>query len=134
MTTQDIAVETRKGAETERCEATRAAAFATPATDIYEREDAVVVLADLPGVDGRNVDITLENNVLTIRGRAAVAEPQEADLLHREYRTTDYERSFTLTDDVDREKIKATMKQGVLRIELPKAAEKQPRKISVDAG
>ena len=134
MTTQDIAVETRKGTEAKECESTRAIACSTPATDIYEREDAIVVLADMPGVDGRNVDLTLENNVLTIRGHAAVTEPQEADLLHREYRATDYERSFTLTDDVDREKIKATMKQGVLRIELPKAAEKQPRKISVDAG
>lgn len=104
-----------------------------PATDIYERDDAIVLVADMPGVSEQDVDIHVENHVLTIKGTTARLD-QAGDVLYSEFLPGRYERSFTLSNDIDSEGIKARMKNGVLTLELPKSAKARPRKIEVAAG
>lgn len=102
-----------------------------PRTDIYETEDGVVVLADMPGVAADGVDITLERRLLTIRGRAPAPEHDRYRQIHAEYGVGDYERSFTVSEDIDRDRIKATQKDGVLILMLPKAEQAKAKKIAV---
>ena len=105
-----------------------------PAVDIYEQADALVIVADVPGVDEKHVDVTIENDVLTFTGHATVQNPAGLDPLYREFEAADYRRSFTIATDFDREKITATVRHGVLRITLPRSAAAKPRKIAVQAG
>ncbi|RMH68364.1 MAG: Hsp20/alpha crystallin family protein [Gemmatimonadetes bacterium] len=102
-----------------------------PAVDILEKNDTYVVMADMPGVSEDAIDITLEKNVLTIHGTVKPVAHEGYELAYAEYEIGDYERSFTLTDDVDREKIEATLKNGVLHLTMPKAAPAIAKKISV---
>ncbi|MFH0908771.1 MAG: Hsp20/alpha crystallin family protein [bacterium] len=106
----------------------------TPAVDIYEQDDALVIVADMPGVDEKHLDVTLENDVLTLAGHAAAQDPAGLDPLYREFEAADFRRSFTIATDVDREKITATIRNGVLRITLPRAAAAKPQKIAVQGG
>lgn len=103
-----------------------------PRVDIYETKNSLVLVADMPGVDERTVDVELEKNVLTIAGRVD-AEKSAQGMLYSEYETGDYERAFTLSDEIDRDKIAATVKNGVLRLELPKAEKAKPKKIAITA-
>ncbi len=124
----------KKEAETpEKGEPTRARKIYSPAVDIIERKDDIVVIADMPGVDDTSVDITLEKNVLTMYGRVEADIPAKHHLYYSEYGMGDYQRAFTLTDEVDRDKIQATVKNGVVRILLPKAEVLKTRKIAVKA-
>jgi HSP20 family protein len=117
----------------ERVERTRATTVFSPQVDILERKDAIVVTADMPGVDENSVDINLEKNVLTIYG-AVEEEPRGTYRpLYAEYGVGDYERVFTLSDEIDRDLIQATVKNGVLKVILPKAKAAQSRKIAVKA-
>jgi HSP20 family molecular chaperone IbpA len=102
--------------------------------DIYESGDAITVLADMPGVDAESVDITLENQVLSINGLVEPMQPEGHALAYAEYRVGDFERSFTLSDEIDREGIEATVKDGVLRLLLPKITEARVRRIAIAAG
>lgn len=104
----------------------------TPRADILETDEAVLVVADMPGVDRENVEITLEKDLLTIRGRSSWEAPPEFRLAYEEFALGDYERSFRITDAIDRDRIKASMKDGVLRITLPKAAPALPKKIPIN--
>lgn len=112
-------------------EQTRAATVYRPRTDIYEEGDHVVVVADMPGVAPADVDITLERRVLTIRGRSHLDRPDGYRLVYSEYGEGDYERVFTVSEDVDQDNIDATCKDGVLTLRLPKSARAKPRKIAV---
>jgi HSP20 family molecular chaperone IbpA len=112
-------------------ERTRERKVYTPAVDIMERKDDIVVIADMPGADEQSVDITLEKNVLTIYGKVETDMPEKHTLHLSEYGIGDYQRVFTLTDEVDRDNIQASVKNGVLRIVLPKAATVKTRKIAV---
>lgn len=103
-----------------------------PRADIYETNDAIVVVADMPGVDETSLDISLENDVLTINGYTEPECPKGYDLAYTEYRVGDFQRSFTLSNKIDQDKIEATLKDGVLRLHLPKA-EPTTRKITVKA-
>jgi HSP20 family protein len=114
-------------------ERTRERACFAPRADIYETNDGITVVADMPGVDENSVDITLEQNVLTIDGYAALVEPEGHRLAYAEYRVGDYQRRFTLSDQIDRDKIEATVKDGVLHLHLSKVAP-TARKIAVKAG
>jgi len=104
-----------------------------PRVDIYETREALLLIADMPGVDEKTVDVELEKNVLTISGHVENGKLKDHKLLFSEYEVGDYERAFTLSDEIDREKIKATVKQGVLRLELPKAEKVKPKKIAIRA-
>lgn len=104
-----------------------------PRVDIYETKEALFLIADMPGVDEKTVDVELEKNVLTISGRVENGKVKDYSLVFSEYEVGDYERTFTLSDEIDREKIKASVKQGVLRLELPKAEKVKPKKITINA-
>lgn len=104
-----------------------------PATDIFEREDAVMVVCDVPGVDEKQVDVSLENDVLTITAMQGEESREGLELLHRGYRSGIWRRSFTLTADVNAGKIRAQIKQGVLSVILPKSEAARPRRIQVEA-
>lgn len=115
-------------------EFTRARRVFMPRADIFETADAIVLVADMPGVDEKGVDITLEKNVLTISGHVEPEKVAEnARLAYEEYEVGDYQRVFTLSDEVDREHIEAALKNGVLRVTLPKAGAAKTKKISVKA-
>ena len=115
-------------------EATREGPVFVPATDIYEKDDALLVRCDMPGVEQSAVDITLENNELVITGHQAGARPEDCDLLSAEYSTGTFRRTFKVSQQIDREKIKAHLNNGVLEIELPKAEQAKPRKIEITTG
>lgn len=104
-----------------------------PRVDIYESGEAITVIADMPGVDAESVDIMLENNVLTINGYVEPVQPEGHTLAYAEYRTGDYQRAFTLSDQVDRDGIEASVKDGVLKVHLPKITEARLRKIPIKA-
>jgi HSP20 family protein len=125
--------EKREVAET-GAERTRDRLAFVPRADVYETEEAIVVVADMPGVDENSVDITLEDNVLTINGYVEPEQPEGHSLAYAEYRVGDYVRAFTLSDQIDQEGIEATVKDGVLQLHLPKAAAAKPRKIPVMTG
>ena len=105
-----------------------------PPADIYETRDNIVVLAEMPGVAPDGVDITLERRVLTIRGRSAANEHGGYQRVYNEYADGDYERSFTLSDNIDRDRIEARLKDGVLHLVLPKAETAKARKIELKTG
>ena len=104
-----------------------------PPADIYETRDSIVVLAEMPGVAPDGVDITLERRVLTIRGRSAASEHTGYQRVYNEFADGDYERVFTLSENIDRDRIEATLKDGVLRLVLPKAETAKARKIELKA-
>lgn len=114
-------------------EATRAAIVYRPDTDIYETNDHVVLVADLPGVAPDDVAITLERRVLSIRGRVGQQPHEGYRRVYAEYGEGDFERVFTLSEDIDRDHIEASHKDGVLTLQLPKAATVKTRKIDVKA-
>ena len=112
-------------------ERARAKRVYTPAVDIIEKKDFIMLLADMPGVDEKSVKVTLEKDVLTIRGNV---EPEVHDshrLAIHEYGTGDYERTFTLSNEIDREHIKASVMDGVLRLTLPKSETARTRHIPI---
>ena len=104
----------------------------TPTIDIYENESGLVLYADMPGVDDKNIDITLEEDVLTIIGEQSEIKLDGYKLLYNGYRPGIYRRAFTLGIPVDRSKIKAVISNGVLTLKLPKAEIAKPRKIKVN--
>ena len=121
-----------KTPEVQSAESPRARRVFMPRADIYETPEAIVVLAEMPGVDEKRVDITVEKNILTLSGRVDPGPlPHGARLAYEEYEIGDYRRSFTLSDQVDKERIEASLKQGVLKVTLSKIAPAQPKKISV---
>ena len=120
-------------AETE-AERTRDRPAFVPRADIYETEEAIVVISDMPGVDENSLDISLEKGVLTLSGTVEPEAPEGFSLAYTEYRVGDYVRSFSLSDEIDQEAIGATLKDGVLRLTLPKITEARTRKIAVKAG
>ena len=104
-----------------------------PHVDIYETKDSLFLTADMPGVDEKTVDVELNKNILTIVGNVCPEVIKDKTMVYSEYETGDYERSFTLSDEIDREKICATVKNGVLHLELPKAEKVKPKKIAIKA-
>ncbi len=103
--------------------------YIAPPVDIYETEDALVVVADLPGVSKDSIDIRVEDGILTIKGRADYSA--QANIVRGEFTLQGYYRQFQLSDDVDQSKISAESKNGVLTIRLPKAEKSRPRQIKV---
>jgi len=104
-----------------------------PYVDIYESKDEIVLLADMPGVAAENVDVVLEKNVLTIKGTLSPSTDKEHRLLHGEYETGDYRRQFEVSEEIDRDRIEATIKDGVLKVVLPKIEQAKARKIEIKA-
>jgi HSP20 family molecular chaperone IbpA len=124
-------IQKKEAGTPEKGERTRERRIYTPHVDIIERKDDIVVIADMPGVDDKSVDITFEKNILTIYGMVDADMPENHRLYLSEYGIGDYQRVFTLSDEVDREKIQAAVKNGVLRLILPKAEVAKTKKIPV---
>ena len=105
-------------------------AFVTPLTDIYEEENGLHVVVDLPGVEKSGLKLAVENDILTIEGHVN-ASNSDTNYLIREFEPTNYFRQFELSESVNREKINAELKNGVLSIFLPRAEALKPRTIDV---
>lgn len=106
-----------------------------PAVDVCENENDVEVRAELPGVDMKDVDVSVSGNVLTIKGEKQDAhEDKQNDYYHRETWHGSFQRTITLPDTVDPDKVDAKMKDGVLRLSFPKKEEVKPRQISIKQG
>lgn len=103
-----------------------------PAADIYESKTGVLIRCDMPGVAEQDLEITLENRVLTVTGNQMGQGKEGCETLAGEYLTGTYQRSFAMSRDLDDSAVRARMKDGVLEIQLPKAKEAQPRRIPVE--
>ncbi|MDY6879255.1 MAG: Hsp20/alpha crystallin family protein [Desulfatiglans sp.] len=120
-----------KAEATTPAEQTRPGLVFTPAVDIFETDKELTLLADMPGVKAEYLNIDLRDNVLTLDGEAQSPEgPGETDVV-REYRIGNYYRQFNLSQVIDQTKIDAELKDGVLRLRLPKVEAAKPRKIAV---
>ena len=128
MTAHDTLAK-RDQAEVVRKESKEETVFFRPATDVFETSEAVFLRFDMPGVSKDHVDITVDKGTLTVSGRAD--KEQTGQCVYRETRIGDYQRQFTLTEDVDVDHITAEMEAGVLTIRIPKPEEAKPRKIQV---
>ena len=131
MTAQDLRVEEKVEHPPEGGEKTETGRFYIPQTDIHESADALFIAMDMPGVSKDNVDIRLEKNVLTITGSIDFSSYENLKPIYTEYNVGNYARSFTVSSEIDKENISATMTDGVLSLHLPKAKEAATKKIKV---
>jgi HSP20 family protein len=131
--TKTMEVRKEEMAVPEGTERTREGLCFVPRADVYELDDRLMIVAEIPGVDEKSVDIVLEKDILTINAYVEPFQPEGYTLTYAEYEVGDYTRSFKLSNEIDREKIEASIKSGVLRLTLPKAAAAKTRKISVKA-
>lgn len=115
-------------------EQTRPGLVFTPAVDIFESDQEITLLADLPGVASEDITIDLREGVLTITGEVKPWEKADETDVLIEFEVGKYYRQFALSEAIDQEKIDAQVKNGVLKLSLPKMAKAQPRKIAVSAG
>jgi HSP20 family protein len=122
-----------KSQATVPAEGTRPGLVFTPAVDIFETEKELTLLADMPGVKADDLTIDLRENVLTLNGEVKLPDLSDEEVVFQEYRTGKYSRQFNLTEMIDQSKIDAELKDGVLRLTLPKAEAAKPRKIKVKA-
>ena len=103
-----------------------------PVVDIYENDDNVVITAELPGVDKKDISVDVNGRILTLKGeRSADNEVKEDNYYHRERSYGKFERSFTLPADVDPDKVKADFKDGILKLDIPRPEARKPKQITV---
>ena len=105
-----------------------------PLADLAESDTALSLTLDMPGVGENDVEVELDKDVLTVRGKVTPVTYEGLQLAHREYVVGDYVRTFRIATEVDRDKVEATVRDGVLRVTLPKAAHRTPQKIAIKAG
>jgi HSP20 family protein len=129
-TSQELAPREKRELTTKE-EKTVPGRFYVPYTDVYETEDALTVVMEIPGVDRENVDIELKDDVLRVEGRIDFSKYGGAEPVYAEYNVGNYTRSFSLSGKVDQEHISAQLEDGVLTLTLPKTAEAQPRRIAL---
>lgn len=103
-----------------------------PPVDIYEDTNGVTLLVDMPGVSKEHMNVHVDNNNLIVEGDMEIDMPDQMESRHADVRATHYRRTFSLSgEQLDTGKVKASLKDGLLRIDIPKRAELQPRKIEV---
>jgi len=129
--TQAMEIQHQENAPTEEMERTRARRCFVPKADIYETDNEIIVLADIPGANEKKVDITLEKNILSISATIEPVRTNGYELTYAEYEEGDFQRSFRLSDEIDRDRIEAAVRDGVLQLRLPKAQGAAARKITV---
>jgi HSP20 family molecular chaperone IbpA len=127
LTTQEPKQEQRNVATVER---TSGGVTYTPRIDIWETENELVLYADMPGVAAEDLDIQFENRELRIHGRVS-ARHEDISFLYGEYGIGDFYRTFTIGESIDAKKISAELKDGVLKLHLPKTEAVKPRRIEV---
>jgi len=134
MTEKNTKLEKAAPSTVEKAERTRSGRVYVPSTDIYETPEKIILLADMPGASSDSINVTLEQDVLTIQAQVSPKLPEGYDLVYNEYGIGDYYRSFTLNETVDRDKISAHLKNGVLELVLPKIEPAKPKQITVQIG
>ena len=127
---QELQVQRKRELEN-RQETTIPARLFLPTADIYEAQDALTVILEMPGVEKGNVQVRVEEDVLNVEGRLDLSKYQGLTPLYTEYNIGHYSRSFRLSSKIDQSKIEAEIKDGVLSLTLPKAEEAKPRTIRV---
>lgn len=130
MSDNELKVQQKQEVE-HKGETTKKEKYYIPAVDIFETDKDVTVIAEMPGVSASGINVTLEDDVLTIRGMKAEMDKPEGRALLLEYESGNYQRRFTVAETIDQEKIKATVNNGMLRVILPKAEPAKPKKIEV---
>ena len=130
MSPQELQVQHKRELEKKQ-EATVSARFFVPTTDIFETEQALSLIVEMPGVDKSKVDVSVEDGVLTIQGQIDFSKYEGMQPVYTEYNIGHYRRSFSLSNKIAQDKIAAEMQDGVLTLVLPKAEEAKPRRISV---
>ncbi len=105
-----------------------------PPVDISEDADGISLVADMPGVGRDTLAIEVDGDALTVEGRANIEVDEDSQALHADVRSTTYRRTFALSKELDASGIEAELKDGVLRLRIPKRAEVRPRKIEVSVG
>lgn len=119
----------------DRREARQSAQGSTPSLlpwiDVFESDDSIVLLADLPGVPKDKLELRVENNTLQIEGEIAPDTPEQIEALYAEVRASRYSRAFSLSAELDTDHIEAQLRDGVLQLRIPKHAHAQPRRIEV---
>ena len=133
MTAKEMEIQDQELVE-EEAERTRECRCFIPRTDIYEAGDDIHIVLDMPGINENAIEITLEKNILNVKGFAQIEDPGDYTLTLAEYETGDYERSFRVSDAIAKDKIDALYRDGVLRLTLPKAEQAKARKIAVKVG
>ena len=128
---QELQVQEKREVEKKQ-ESTIPARTFVPTTDIFETDSSLTLILEMPGVDKGNVDINIENGVLTVQGRLDFSKYQDLQPVYTEYNIGHYRRAFTLSNKIDQGKISAEMNEGVLTLVLPKAEEARPRRIAVN--
>jgi HSP20 family protein len=129
-TAQELAVREKRELATKE-EKTVPGRFYIPYTDVYETEDALTVVMEMPGVDRGSLDVALEKDVLRVEGKIDFSKYQDLEPVYTEYNIGHYTRSFSLSNKVDQERISAQLEDGVLTLTLAKVAEARPRRIDV---
>jgi HSP20 family protein len=105
--------------------------FYVPYTDVYETEEALTVVMEMPGVDRKDVEIELKDDVLRVEGKIDLSKYGGMEPVYTEYNVGHFTRSFSLSDKVDQERIGAQLEDGVLTLTLPKIAAARPRRIAL---
>lgn len=105
-----------------------------PPVDVIEDATGITLYADMPGVPKDRVHLRVDGDQLTLEGEMAIALPQGMEPTHAEVQRSLYRRAFTLSKELDADKVSAEMSQGVLRVRIPKAAHAQPRRVQVQVG
>jgi HSP20 family protein len=130
MSPQELQVQKKRELEGKE-ESTIPARTFVPTADIYEGRDSLKVILEMPGVEKGNVDVRVEDGVLSVEGRLDLAKYRGLQPLYTEYNIGNYARSFRLSNAIDQDKIGAELKDGVLSLTLPKAEKAKPRTIQV---
>jgi HSP20 family protein len=125
-------LQVRQKQEVEKAqESTRPMRAFLPTTDIFETDDALTMLLEMPGVDRENIEISVENGVLTVEGKINFSKYEGLQPVYSEYNIGPFRRTFRISSRIDQDKIKAEMQGGVITLVLPKAEEAKPRRIDV---
>ena len=130
MSPQELQVQEKREVERQQ-EATVPARAFLPPTDIFESDDVLTIVMEMPGVDREDVDVNVENGVLRVDGRLDFSKYEGMQPVYTEYNIGHYLRSFSLSSKIEQDRISAQMQDGVLTLLLPKAEEAKPRRISV---
>jgi HSP20 family protein len=129
-TAQELAVREKNELVT-RDEKTVPGRHYVPSADIFETDEALSVVMEMPGVEKKDIDIVLENHTLRVDGRIDFAKYEGMEPVYTEYNVGHYARSFTLSEKIDQDTISAELNDGVLTLTLQKSKEAQPRRISI---
>ncbi len=136
MTPREIETHSKQEAQNQDQgrEQTRPGRYFLPEVDIYESEEGLRLWADMPGVDEKDVEVTLKNGMLTIEGMVSTDMYRNLMPVYTEYNVGNYSRQFMVNEEIDASRIEARIRNGVLEVSLPKAEAARPRRINVKAG